>query len=81
MGFILIGIIVFFAIISLHIIKVEATFEISNFQINCYVQENGDIDIEEKSIKKNTNVTQDSKISDLKDYIKSCGGVVNDSED
>ena len=41
-----------------------------------------ELDIEEKSIKKNTSVTQqDSNISDLKEFIKSCGGVVNDSED
>lgn len=52
-----------------------------NSHIDIDIEKDIDIDIEEKSIKKNTNVTQDSNISDLKEYIKSCGGVVNDSED
>ena len=52
-----------------------------NSHIDIDIEKDIDIDIEEKSIKKNTSVTQDSNISDLKEYIKSCGGVVNDSED
>lgn len=44
---IIIGIITFIGIILLYNIKVEATFKISNFQIDCNVEENGDIEIEE----------------------------------
>ena len=44
---ILIGIILFLGIIILYNAKSEATFKISNFQIDCDVQENGDIEIEE----------------------------------
>lgn len=44
---IIIGLIMFISIITLYSVKSEATFKISNFQINCSVQENGNIDIEE----------------------------------
>ena len=44
---ILIGIILFLGIIILYNAKSEATFKISNFQIDCEVQENGDIEIKE----------------------------------
>ena len=44
---ILIGIIVFCAIIAVYTIKSEATFKITNFTINCIVNENGDMQIEE----------------------------------
>lgn len=39
--------IIFFAIIALYNIKSEATFKITDFEINCNVEENGDIEIEE----------------------------------
>ena len=53
-----------------------------NGHIDIDIDKDIELDIEEKSIKKNTSVTQqDSNISDLKEFIKSCGGVVNDSED
>ena len=44
---IIIGIILFLGIALLYNINAEATFKISNFQIDCDVQENGDIEIEE----------------------------------
>ena len=44
---IIIGIILFLGIALLYDINAEATFKISNFQIDCDVQENGDIEIEE----------------------------------
>ena len=44
---ILLSIIAFISIISLYTIKSEATFKISDFQINCFVRENGDMDVEE----------------------------------
>ena len=44
---ILIGLIVFCAIIAVYTIKSEATFKITNFTINCIVNENGDMQIEE----------------------------------
>lgn len=44
---ILIGIIVFCAIIAVYTIKSEATFKITNFTINCTLKENGDMQIEE----------------------------------
>lgn len=59
----------------------NVTLPSQNSHIDIDIDKDIDIDIEEKSIKKNTDVTQDSNISDLKEYIKSCGGVVNDSED
>ena len=44
---ILMGIILFFGIIVLYSTSSEATFKITNFEINCDVQENGNIEIEE----------------------------------
>lgn len=44
---VVIGMILFFGILFLYNFHVEATFKITDFQINCDVQENGDIEIEE----------------------------------
>lgn len=44
---ILMGCLMFFAIIGIYSIKVEATFKITNFEIYCIVEENGDIEVQE----------------------------------
>ena len=66
----LIGFIIFFIIILFYTVKSEATFKITNFTINCIVEENGDMEIEE-NIQYYTNENKNGLIRNIDTQNKS----------